>query len=119
MEKNLTKTDKIVSFRLSPDTYEKAMNDCLERGYKTLSAYMKDLIHHRDTSTKYVAFDPNIERMFCDYEEVIEILREIKRSGRQVEENLFYHDVYKKAVTLLDRVRDEHFKRHLKAPSKP
>jgi len=116
------KKDKVVSIRMDNKTYAAFVELATKMGYKSLSAFVIDMLLAKADSPKmYTPFNPDIERLFCDVEAALKYaLRLEKRALNFVDKDIvedlqgeiqhFKIFVAKKAEALLNRVRDEHFK---------
>ena len=117
-----TKKDKTLSIRIDNKTYAMLEELRTKMGYKSLSAFIIDmLLSKADSPKKYTPFNPDIERLFCDFEDSLQYaLRLEKRAANFVDKDVsddlygeivhFKNFIARKAEVLLERVRDEHFK---------
>ena len=118
------KKDKTLSFRIDGKTHAEIVERCTKMRYTSLTNYAVDMLTGKGNSKKITLFNPDIERLFCDVEDALQYaLRLEKRAanfvGSDIAEDLrgeiqhFKIFVAKKAETLLERVRDEHFNSQL------
>ena len=118
------KKDKVFSFRVDSETHAKIVERCTKMRYNSLTNYAVDMLTGKGGTKNFTPFNPDIQRLFCDVEDALQYaLRLEKRAanfvGSDIAEDLrgeiqhFKIFVAAKAETLLNRVRDEHFKAQL------
>lgn len=115
------KKDKVLSIRVDNKTYAVFAELATKMGYKSLSAFIIDMLLAKlDSPKKFIPFNPDIERLFCDIEAALEYARRLeKRAENFVDKDIvedlqgeiqhFKIFIARKAEVLLDRVRDEYF----------
>lgn len=124
------KKDKVFSFRIDSETHAKIVERCTKMRYTSLTNYAVDMLTGKGGTKNFTLFNPDIQRLFCDVEDALNYaLRLEKRAktvpgnSREIEElnaeiTHFQVFVAAKAETLLERVRDEHFRTQLESRSK-